>query len=495
MLSVLIADDEWIEREGISLLLEESPWEFRVYMAENGEEAADILKKQDIDILFTDIKMPFMDGLELLVVANQSCKGLKVVIFSAFADFAYAKTALENRVFHYFLKPVDPDEFQRVLEELVKLITKEREENRRAFRMEEGSVGELFAFLKGGEEAPEELRRLFDGNMSCRLWMVNIAYEKEMAIAQFYEKIREEERAFIYREEVSEEILLLVSKGEEGEEEAFRSLLEICGILRACVILSGEIREEKSFVENYLRMEGMLGFHFYTEGNQLFHVEEERKDSEKPEMIIELIMREINYGAENNNFQYVLENLTLLQEEMRRHIGNSHIYVKYLYANIMRKLLENRDITGADFKASLERLFQESSLSGVHEMITGLVRQLMESVNADAGEGIEQKRVIRTVLAIIDERYREDISLQSIAEEVYLSPSYLSYLFKKEVGVSLIKYITMLRLGKAKELLLAGNMKVSDIAVKVGYQNYSYFNIMFKNHVGVSPAQYRERNG
>ena len=128
-------------------------------------------------------------------------------------------------------------------------------------------------------------------------------------------------------------------------------------------------------------------------------------------------------------------------------------------------------------------------------MITGLVRQLMESVNADAGEGIEQKRVIRTVLAIIDERYREDISLQSIAEEVYLSPSYLSYLFKKEVGVSLIKYITMLRLGKAKELLLAGNMKVSDIAVKVGYQNYSYFNIMFKNHVGVSPAQYRERNG
>jgi len=113
MLSVLIADDEWIEREGISLLLERSPYEFQVYMAENGEEAMKCLEKNTVDILFTDIKMPFMDGLELLVQANQTYKGLKIVIFSAFADFDYAKTALENRVIHYFLKPIDPDEFQK----------------------------------------------------------------------------------------------------------------------------------------------------------------------------------------------------------------------------------------------------------------------------------------------------------------------------------------------------------------------------------------------
>ena len=97
-------------------------------------------------------------------------------------------------------------------------------------------------------------------------------------------------------------------------------------------------------------------------------------------------------------------------------------------------------------------------------------------------------------MEIVEKRYQEDISLQSIAEEVYLSPSYLSYLFKKEVGVSLIKYITMIRLDKAKELLRSGNMRISDIAAKVGYQNYSYFNIAFKNNVGESPAQYREHS-
>jgi two-component system response regulator YesN len=94
MLSVLIADDEFIEREGISFLLGQSPYEFRIYMAENGEEAMRCLEENDIDILFTDIKMPFMDGLELLVLANQKFRSLKIVIFSAFADFNYAKTAL-----------------------------------------------------------------------------------------------------------------------------------------------------------------------------------------------------------------------------------------------------------------------------------------------------------------------------------------------------------------------------------------------------------------
>lgn len=100
-------------------------------MAENGEEAMRCLEENDIDILFTDIKMPFMDGLELLVLANQKFRSLKIVIFSAFADFNYAKTALENRVLHYFLKPVDPDEFQKVLTEVVESAMEEESKLKR----------------------------------------------------------------------------------------------------------------------------------------------------------------------------------------------------------------------------------------------------------------------------------------------------------------------------------------------------------------------------
>lgn len=195
---------------------------------------------------------------------------------------------------------------------------------------------------------------------------------------------------------------------------------------------------------------------------------------------------------DNKNLPYVTENLTLLREELRSHIMDSQIYVKYLYSNILKRLFDNSSIAYGDFKMSLDSLFEENSLSGIHKMMLALSAQFMEMNTAEESGGSEHKKVIRSVIEIVEQYYQEDISLQSIAEEVYLSPSYLSYLFKKEVGVSLIKYITMTRLDKAKELLLSGNMKISDIAAKVGYQNYSYFNITFKNNVGVSPAQFRE---
>lgn len=195
---------------------------------------------------------------------------------------------------------------------------------------------------------------------------------------------------------------------------------------------------------------------------------------------------------DNNNLPYVTENLKLLREELRSHIMDSQIYVKYLYSNILKRLFDNSRIPYGDFKTHLDRLFQENSLSGIHKMILTLTVQFMEAHKAEEAGGSEQKKVIRSVIAIVEQRYQEDISLQSIAEEVYLSPYYLSYLFKKEVGVSLIKYITMTRLDKAKELLLSGNMKIAEVAAKVGYQNYSYFNITFKNNVGISPAQFRE---
>ena len=185
MLSVLIADDEFIEREGISFLLGQSPYEFRIYMAENGEEAMRCLEENDIDILFTDIKMPFMDGLELLVLANQKFRSLKIVIFSAFADFNYAKTALENRVLHYFLKPVDPDEFQKVLTEVVESAMEEESKLKRYW--EGGGADGINSFLTRKGPAPEELEQLFHTWETCSPQLFDLQEEKETAIADFFD--------------------------------------------------------------------------------------------------------------------------------------------------------------------------------------------------------------------------------------------------------------------------------------------------------------------
>lgn len=501
MLSVLIADDEFIEREGISLLLGQSPYEFRIYMAGNGEEAMRCLEENDIDILFTDIKMPFMDGLELLIQANRKFRGLKIVIFSAFADFNYAKTALENKVLHYFLKPVDPDEFQEVLAEVVEAAMEEESKLKRYW--EGGGADGINSFLTQKGPAPEELEQLFHGWEACSPQLFDLQDETETAIAAFFngleERFGENARCIC----VSEGIFLLLQKSGPFAEKSRRET-EIteyfmhCGIRQACVILGGHGIKLEALPEEYHKMEEMLRFHFFVDGNQIFYAEEGVGESGKAELIIGRIVNEICHGIENGNLSYVEENLVLLRKELRSHISNSQIYVKYLYANLLKKLLEKAEEKGRPeggdkvFKEYLDQLFYENSLSGIHNFMLTLAGQLIPSAASENKSSSEQKRVIRSVMKIVEERYQEDISLQSIAEEVYLSPSYLSYLFKKEVGVSLIKYITMIRLDKAKELLRSGNMKVSDIAASVGYQNYSYFNIAFKNNVGESPAQYRE---
>lgn len=429
MLSVLIADDEWIEREGIGLLLEQSPYEFQVYMAENGEEAMKCLETHTVDILFTDIKMPFMDGLELLVQANQKFKGLKIVIFSAFADFSYAKAALENRVLHYFLKPIDPDEFQIILSEMVETVTREQEESRHLQRPGAGTEELMSAFLHKEGPPPLWLEKLLDGNETFRLQLYDMQNENETAIASFYEGIKD---AFVLIQNcitVSEGIfLLLLDKGEESGS-SIMEFLDRCGIRQACVVMGKEISDCEELQDCFLRMEEMLRFHFFMDGNQMLYVNKSNTGSGSSEQIIERIVKEIYHGVDNNNLSYITENLTLLREELRSHIMDSQIYVKYLYSNILKRLFDNSSTAYGDFKTYLDRLFEENSLSGIHKMMLTLSAQFMEMHIAEEPEGSEHKKVIRSVIEIVEQHYQEDISLQSIAEKVYLSPSYLSYLF------------------------------------------------------------------
>lgn len=492
MFSVLVADDEWIEREGICLLLEESPYEFEIFMAENGEEAVKILERNRIDILFTDIKMPFMDGLELLAAANQSRRGLKMVIFSAFADFAYAKSAMENHASYYLLKPVDPEEFQNVVTQLVEALELEWEEERK-IHYQTGRVREnRMTWLQGGGEAPEEIKSWLAAGGTCWMQLFSMEEEEERTIAAFYEKIQKYSLRILCTVTVSDGICLLVSRRGEDQERIAEELISCCGMKQTCVVLSREIQKEENFAKDYEKMQDMLRFHFFTEGNQIYHMDAYGTEPVHSEYVMQRIIKEVSNGIEWGNDAYVKENLILLREELKGNVRESQIFIKYLYSSILEKVSMKREIPKAEFEEYLERLFSENNLTGIHQIMLEVIQRYGVEDSMDARR-MEQKRVIRRVLEIVETRYSEELTLSAIANEVHLSPSYLSYLFKKETGNSLVKYITSIRLKEAKKLLRESNMKISEIATKVGYQNYSYFNISFKSNLGMSPVQYRER--
>ena len=128
MLTILIVDDEKLERNGIKFLLKREKEEFRILEASNGKDALGVLMKENVDILFSDVKMPYINGLELSKQARELCPDLEIVIFSGYNDFSYAKEALRYGVVDYVLKPVDPEEFHRTLERVMGHISDRKEE-------------------------------------------------------------------------------------------------------------------------------------------------------------------------------------------------------------------------------------------------------------------------------------------------------------------------------------------------------------------------------
>jgi len=175
--------------------------------------------------------------------------------------------------------------------------------------------------------------------------------------------------------------------------------------------------------------------------------------------------------------------------------SNEHLtitYVKYICTEIVKALFEAAPIKHVNkFKADLESIYNSSGLNSLHQIVQMIMTQyeLMDAA-APAPEGLSKG--IEEVLQIIELDYATDLSIELLAEKVYLTPNYLSHLFKKQKGISLNKYLTWYRMEKAKEMLLASNRKIIDIAQEVGYCNVPYFSSLFKHQFGKTPSQFRE---
>lgn len=134
MTNVLIVDDEKIEREGLKYLLSREEGERKVFEASNGKQALQIIRTEDIQLILTDIKMPHMDGLELSRRAKEENSALQIVIFSGYSDFSFAQEAIRYGVTEYILKPVNPDDFHKVIQKARKRLTAGRKKKARRLR-------------------------------------------------------------------------------------------------------------------------------------------------------------------------------------------------------------------------------------------------------------------------------------------------------------------------------------------------------------------------
>ena len=169
----------------------------------------------------------------------------------------------------------------------------------------------------------------------------------------------------------------------------------------------------------------------------------------------------------------------------------SHIYIKFVFSNLIKDFYDN--IPGADeaeFGREIDSLYKSEVFSCIMDIVNNYIDLLEKRFG---NEPATSHREIETVKYYIHNHYGEEIGAQQLADMVYLAPSYLSSLFKKETGQNLSKYIKQYRMEKAKELLTGTNMKIVNISEQVGYPNVSYIVQSFREYFGISPQKFRDQ--
>ena len=287
MITILIVDDEKLERNGIKFLLKREEEELEILEAENGKAALGILSAGPVDILFSDIKMPYMNGLELTKKAREMYPDMEIVIFSGYNDFTYARDALRYGVVDYVLKPVDPAEFHKTFTRITEKL-KARFEQEKKRTVEESYLKKYFLLnylYTGNEEEERKLDEIAGGELDGYVRMILAASSDnffETEEEHFVSSLKEQTgRAFFYLNLNSNESLFLFREKYADYEmlanqmyQFFRQRYDT----ECYFVISEETGDTSKLPGQFQRMEELLEEQFYQPKQHVFTVGQEQED-------------------------------------------------------------------------------------------------------------------------------------------------------------------------------------------------------------------------
>lgn len=531
---IMIVDDEESIREGIRQKIDWKRSDFElVATAGNGQEALELAQNLHPDVVMTDIKMPFMDGLELCERLHRMMPDVKLVIFTGFDDFEYAQKAIKVNVTEYVLKPIDSQELIGVLNRV-----KDKLDNEFAQKCNIKQLSEQY------ERSLPILReqffnRLFNGNVSEQ-WILEQAGLYKISFAgsfwavalvephygihkneiQYITTSRKELIPHMIKQLIEENLspycsfkttlyqdfvaVLAMLSGQDEMVSFINGMDQVCkqvqryllfdisaGIGSLCTSLSSlwcSVKGAKSALR-YCVLAGSSGAIYIDDmepKNVATHDYVEYNFNELISAIIigdsKEITNEISrflslfYAKRYQLLQYQLLLMELITELLKI-IRDYHLESTEFLEKGFDSLLSI-----ADFN-SLEEL--KEWLQYICNKINRLIRQ--ERMNMT-------KRIAEEAKQYIQAHYSDtEMSLEKICSYLHLSTSHFSTLFKRETGISFASYLTQVRLNEAVKLLNTTECLLSEIAQKVGYNESTYFSYVFKKQFGMSPVKYRSR--
>ncbi|MEN6315589.1 MAG: response regulator [Clostridiaceae bacterium] len=532
MYKILVADDEDMIREGIALGVPWSELGFEVSgQAVNGIEAIDLIKRDTPDVVITDIRMPKMDGIELIEYLSVNYPRVKTIIISGYSDIEYFKSAINNRVFEYLLKPTDYNEFEQVFKHVKDALDEERRKKEEYDKLK-SSLIESLPYMR-----ERFLNQLIKGyytdvkQISDKLifYEVNLDYN-ELAVIVF-----EIDNYFVltngYSEEVKELLrlsVILTANNVFGEKQpgiffsgSNDEIIGICDLKDGYKAIVPAINEVQKRIYEYKKVTVSAGIS--DKCVDIMHISLSYRQA------IQAIKQKVFLGSESIIFfsdinmmdcpdylPYLFDNERLINavfykdgQELTSFLDDvfsqfeSKMIIKY--DNIDRLCMEMLFIVArhaVQYNIKLEEILEArgtaysdvyhyDSLPAKKEYVRDILTEVNNKIRQIRNDSASH--TIGIIKDYLDKNFSNNcISLDLVAEKVNKNPAYVSYLFKNETGKNFTEYVTELRINKAKGLLSDVRVKLYEISAMVGYADASHFTKIFKKYTGLIPSEYRK---
>ncbi|MBS4210480.1 response regulator [Bacillus sp. FJAT-50079] len=528
-MNVLIVDDEDMIREGISSSISWKQLEMNVIgKAEDGLEALEIFYKNIPEIVITDIKMPFMNGLELIEKIRNEFPDTYIIIISGYDQFEYAQKAVKMGAFDYILKPIEIDYVESLLLKIKKDYDNKKMHKKSEKLLKEQADNSLellqTQFLKdimvgkitdekiieekskklGFDRAMNNYNKVIILDMDDSAHIYNNTLDKEFS--EIIKGIIQTEHN-VYSIEIEKKRMVICCLG-EGERFISKRISEISKKIRNELLDQLQKTITIGFGENYNSLcllqksyeEALrcLEYKFFMGYNQNIYYEDIKDRVNHYSNVINNNDNEIIYSLDFSNKALLSQSVTQIFSKMKDAGGDSYLYTKMIVSSIymygIRALNEVEGTIDEVFDNPIVEIENNTKYQTIDAVIENLISNLHKiSDYISSRKYGEFKYIVEKAKGYINQKYcLSTFSINDVAKYSNMSVSYFSMIFKRETGFTFIDYLTMLRVDKAKYLLKVSNYKTYEISEIVGYNNSTYFSTTFKKYTGYSPSSYRK---
>jgi two-component system response regulator YesN len=522
MYRAFIADDEIYVRNGLK---KHFPWnKYNIEIvgeAGNGEEALNKILKRDVDIVITDVLMPLLDGIELAKALSEKGNKSKIIFISGYDDIKYLRSALKLDAIDYIMKSIDLNELEETIKKVISLIDKERSEktfqNLMKVKLEQSmpllQEKILRMLIKDTIEPSHEIE---DKISLAGLDLSNngIYFVCVISLQNFYS-------LYMDKSEMSRQLLSLGMLNILNEifSRYFTGYMFESGIGEFIAIINYDEKFTADIItpindfsndvydafKKYYNLKVLIGYNGPAYG--LKHLKESYEGSLRIAAVnstartFESYTHDISdyeqdllssLGGGNEEMVYqIIESIfkNINPSETLSNIQNSLFSLLMLPTGIISELDLTKETPYIDIRRLCEQYFLCDTLSVTHDYIRNVYGKILHAINIKKDD--QNDIIVNRIKVILKDRYTSNLSINDIAKEVFLTPEYICLLFKHKTGTTINKYLTALRIDKAKKLLANPQKKIYEVCYALGYKSPCYFTKLFRHYTGLTPNEYR----